>query len=272
MTTVPQEDYIATIEAWRASMDESLRRDDGWLSLAGLFWLSEGVYSVGSDPLCEILLPESAPANVGEIRFDRLQASIKAINPVIVDGVLTTEAVLRDDHNEAGPSMVDIGPVLFYVIRRGDQVGVRVRDRNSEARRTFSGRKWYSIDPAWRISATFHPNASPRTYSIVNSVNIVEKLDSPGEITFDVLGQSLRLVAFKEGEDQLWFIFKDATNGDTTYKAGRFLKTPLPVHGVVDLDFNRAYSPPCAFTPFATCPLPPKENVLPVAIAVGERD
>jgi uncharacterized protein (DUF1684 family) len=266
--------YTAEIEAWHDSMERTLRCDDGWLTLAGLYWLHEGTNTIGSDPASDILLPDSSPAYLGAIEFDGTKAVLKTISvePVSIDEVPIINAELRDDTADDGPSLVRVGAITFFVIHRGDKYGIRVRDQNSEVRRSFTGRKWFPVDPAYRILATFHPYEQPRTYSIINILNMVEKMDSPGEVTFEIAGQALRMIALDDGDDKLWFVFKDATSGDSTYGAGRFLKVPLPANGTtVDLDFNRAYNPPCAFTAYATCPLPPPENVLPVKIAAGEQ-
>lgn len=272
MTT--QTTYEQAIHDWRQTMEANLRRDDSWLTLAGLCWLHTGANTVGSDPVCDIDLPAgSVPEQVGVIDFqdDQVILRITCDEPVLVDGTPSKETLLRDDNDERGPSLVTIRAITFYVIKRGEQYGVRVRDVNSPVRLAFTGRKWFPVDPQYRIATLLVRYPDMRTIPVMDVVGIVEPMENPGYVTFDLHGQALRLEAFTADENQLWFIFKDATSGVSTYGVGRFLKALVSPAGMVDLDFNRAYNPPCAFTRYATCPMPPKENILPVRIEVGER-
>jgi uncharacterized protein (DUF1684 family) len=168
---------------------------------------------------------------------------------------------------------LEIGPITFYLIERGSRTGVRVRDKNSEARRSFRGLRWYDIDPRWRVKARLEPALKGRTVPIATIVGDTIDLESAGYLVFTVNGRELRLEALYETpeHEELYLMFKDRTNGDTTYGAGRYMYPPLPVNGVVDLDFNKAYNPPCAYTAFATCPLPPRQNWLPVPLPAGEK-
>ena len=264
--------YEADILAWRKEKEDSLRREDGWLTLVGLYWLEDGENTVGSDPACRVVLPaSSAPNKVGVITFHDGVAMLTTNEPVLVDDAKATTAILRYDTAEDGPSIVAIGTVSFFVIKRGDEYAIRVRDANSPERQSFTGRKWFDIDPAYRIKATFTPHTPPRTVTVINTVGQSALTENPGYVEFKLHGQSLRLEAFTNDAGDLWFIFKDATSGPLTYGAGRYLIAPLAPDGTVDLDFNRAYSPPCAFTRFATCPLPVKENILSVQIEAGEK-
>lgn len=267
----------ADILKWRDELEARLRADDGWLTLAGLHWLHEGENSVGGDPACDVALPAaSVPPQMGMITFRDGMATLHLTTdaPVTVDGdVLLRHGsiMLRDDHAEGGPSIVTSGTVSFFVIKREAQYGIRVRDLNAPARQTFNGRRWYAINPAYQLTAHFTPHPAPRHITIINSVGIPVPMANPGWTDFELHGQRLRLEAFEAANDSLWFIFKDATNGAVTYGAGRFLVAALHADGTVALDFNRAYSPPCAFTVYATCPLPPRENILPVRIEAGEQ-
>ncbi|MCC7450399.1 MAG: DUF1684 domain-containing protein [Anaerolineae bacterium] len=266
--------YEQELLDWRQRMETNLRRDDSWLTLAGLCWLHVGENTVGSDPTCDIDLPAgSAPERVGVIDFHNGKAALRITcdEPVMIDGTSSREALLRDDNNERGATLVTIRGITFYVIRRGEQYGVRVRDVNSPVRQAFTGRTWFPIDPQYRIATPLMRYPEARTVLVMDVVGIVEPMDNPGYVTFELHGQALRLEAFNAGADELWFIFKDATSGEATYGVGRFLKVPVNAEGIVDLDFNRAYNPPCAFTKYATCPMPPKENILPVRIEAGER-
>jgi uncharacterized protein len=261
--------YEADLLAWRQMLDDRLRAEDGWLTLAGLHWLHQGENTLGSASDADILLPDSAPPRLGSLHFDGAQVVLRTDMPVLVDGVETQRAVLREDM--AGASLVKSGAVTFFVIKRAGQYGVRVRDADSPARQTFTGRQWYPVNPDSVISATYIPHPEPRTMDVLNSVEQIVAIENPGVVQFELDGQTLQLEAFDNGDQGLWFLFKDATNGKTTYGSGRFLSAEYPEDGIVLLDFNRAYNPPCAFTPYATCPLAPKQNTLTVNIEAGEK-
>lgn len=265
--------YLSEIADWRDLMEHSLRGDEGWLTLAGLHWLHEGSNSLGSDPNCDVVLPPgSTPEQLGSIEFSNGQArlNITADEPVTVDSESVRTALLRDDTAENGPSLVKVRAITFFVIKREDMYAIRVRDLNNPPRMTFQGRHWFPVDPAYRVHASFVPHPTPRTIQVVNSVGQISPMKNVGYAEFELHGQTFRLEAFDAAKNELWFIFKDATSGPTTYGAGRFLYAPRLADGSVLIDFNRAYHPPCSFTPFATCPLPPKENVLPVKVEAGE--
>ncbi|MFN8447652.1 MAG: DUF1684 domain-containing protein [Anaerolineae bacterium] len=263
--------YEAGIQVWRQEMDERLRSDTGWLTLTGLYWLHEGENTLGSDPACDVFLPESAPQRVGVLEFHDQAVTLHVTTDVEVrvDNEPTQSAVLRDDHDPLGPSPVQIGSVSFNVIKRADQYGIRVRDRDNPARLAFTGRRWFSVDPAYQVTAAFVPHPQARELVITNSVGIDIAMSNPGYVEFRLEDQDVRLAAFSAGEGELWFVFRDAS--ERTYRAGRFLYGSLRDDGTAILDFNKAYNPPCAFTPYATCPLPPKENILPLKIEAGEQ-
>ena len=263
--------YQTEIESWRWRMDESLRADRGWLTLAGLFWLNEGPNRFGASPDNEIVLPgESAPAHAGSLVFQAGTATLHAETSagVAVNGQPTTTALLHSDA-EAAPDLVTIGDLTMLVIQRGQRHAIRLWDRRSPARAAFTGRRWYPVREAYHIAARFVPHDPPRSLPVPNILGETEQRDSPGYAVFALNGHEQRLDAVTEG-DELFFIFRDQTAGDTSYPAGRFLKAAFPQNNQVTLDFNRAYSPPCAFTAFATCPLPPPRNHLPLRIEAGE--
>ena len=276
MTTVSDQAaiYEKDIETWRKDRDASLRREDGWLTLVGLFWLHEGENTIGSDPASDIALPAgSAPKSLGIIDFHNGTALLRVTSddPVLVDATPVKSATLRGDEAEGGQSLVKIGTITFFVIKRTDQYGVRVRDANSPERQSFTGRKWFDINLDYRVQATFVPHNPVRQVTVMNTVDQLVPMDNPGYLEFSLHGQPLWLEAFAEDDQSLWIIFKDATSGKSTYGAGRYLVTPLAADGTLDLDFNRAYHPPCMFTKYATCSLPPRENILPIAIEAGEK-
>lgn len=266
-------DYESQIAEWRQIMEDRLRAEDGWLTLTGLYWLSKGANSVGSDPTNDIPLPDSTPRQIGTLNYDgsSVNLTVTCAEDVLIDGVPAKTAVLRPDTTEGGATNISIGSVTFFVVKRGDQYGIRVRNANHPLRHSFTGRKWFPVDNAYRVTATFVPHDSPRTIEVMSSAGLLTPMENPGRVTFNLNETLLSLEAFTESKDELWFVFKDGTNAKSTYGAGRFLKARLSPEGLVDLDFNRAYSPPCAFTDYAMCPLPPKQNILPLEIPAGER-
>jgi uncharacterized protein (DUF1684 family) len=176
------------------------------------------------------------------------------------------------DGGDKGPTMLHLGPLTFFIIQRGDKVGVRVKDSKSAALSAFKGLEYFPVQPAWHVEARFEPANPPRKIAIANILGQVAQEDSPGTVVFDWQGKTYRLDALK-GDDKggLFVIFADQTNGKETYGAGRFLDTDPPKDGKVAIDFNTAYNPPCAFTPFATCPLPPAQNRLALRVDAGEK-
>ncbi len=266
----PQGSYEDSIQQWRRDLEAELKAENGWLTVSGLFWLHQGPNRAGSDPACEIALPRTAaPARVGVFEFKggRTTFSAEPGVPVLIDGKAARTAELTPDSDT-----VVIGSLTMVVIKRGERYGIRLRDKNSEARRTFRGRVWFAVRAAYRVTGRFVPYAPPKQIPILNVIGDTAPMPSPGYVEFTLNGKTLRLEPVAEpGARELFFIFKDETAGAETYPAGRFLYTDPPKNGVVELDFNRAVSPPCAFTKFATCPLPPRQNQLPIRIEAGER-
>jgi uncharacterized protein (DUF1684 family) len=268
----PLTTYESEILEWRKQMDDDLRSDNGWLTLAGLHWLNEGENTLGSSDASDIPLPSAAPEHLGTIQFHNDEALLQVNDSMLINGEPTQTTLLLSDWDDNGPTVVEVGAISFFVIKRGDQYGVRVRDRNSSVRQTFAGRQWFAVDPSYRVTAAFTPHPAPRAIEVMNTLGILVQMGNPGYVEFELNGQRLTLEAFDANDNQLWFIFRDATSGRQTYGAGRFLYAPRHADDTVTLDFNRAYSPPCAFTPYATCPLPPKDNILSIAIEAGEKD
>jgi uncharacterized protein (DUF1684 family) len=268
----PHSGYESSVRQWRSAYENSLRADDGWLTLAGLFWLKEGANSAGTAPGSDILLPPgSAPARAGEFDFRGNITLFRAAAGagVMVNGHPATEAPLIAD-TDGVPSLVQIGGLTMMVIHRGKRYGIRVKNKQSPVRLHFTGLRWYPVKPQYRIAAEFHAYPQPRRIAIPNVLGDTEPLPSPGYAAFTVGGVRVRLFPVTE-DGRLFFIFRDRTSGKATYGSGRFLDADMPVNGKVTLDFNEAYNPPCAFTPYATCPLPPASNRLSVAIEAGEK-
>ena len=267
--------YEKEIRDWQAGRAKGLLRDTGWLTLTGLFWLDEGESSVGSAPANAVRLPEGkAPETVGTlVRTGKSVTLTTAPGAIVtVDGTPVGSIEMKPD-TSGEPTVVEVGPVQFLVIERGDRVGVRVRDREHPALTTFRGLQYFPTDRKFRVEARLEPYDPPKQIPILNIVGIVEPLPSPGALVFEIDGQEYRLdPIIEEGSDELFVIFSDATSGKETYPPGRYLYAKAPGEdGTTILDFNKAYNPPCAFTEFATCPLPPRQNRLPVRIEAGEK-
>lgn len=251
--------YTDSILAWQQDRDRSLRSDDGWLTLVGLFWLKPGDNTIGSGDSSDFVLPKgSAPERAGTLHLAGDQVSFTDSNGT--SRVLTYK-------EEDKPDLVKAGSVSFYVMKRGDKLAVRAKDRAAPALKHFTGMKYFPINPAFRFEAKFIPDS--KKIPVLNVLGQTELQESPGVVEFTYDGKPYRLRPIYEGKT-LFFLFKDPTNKVNTYQAGRMLNTPLPGNGKVDLDFNRSYNPPCTFTPYATCPLPPKENRLPFPVEAGE--
>jgi len=268
--TVPP-DYKAQIEKWRADREARLKSDTGWLTVAGLFWLQEGANSIGTSESDRIQLPKPAPEHAGDIEFRGGKATLR-LRPGVsaqVNGQPAQTAVLKSDAETDGkPDLVTLGGLTFFVIQRGERSGIRLKDKNAEMRRDFKGLDWYPVNPEWRIVAKWVKYPQPKHVEMDSMTGDKEKAVVPGYALFSVEGKEYRLEPTEEGEE-LFFVFRDKTAGKTTYPAARFLYSKSEGDHVV-LDFNKAYNPPCAFTPFATCPLPTPENRLPIEIPAGE--
>lgn len=268
-----QASYRQEIEEWRKEREANLIKDDGWLTVAGLYWMKEGDNRAGTASTNEIVLPSgSAPPRIGVFTFRNGSTTFTAEAGVEVtlNGKPVGKVALRSDA-EGAPEVLRIGALSMWVIRRGDRYAIRLRDLNAPARRQFQGLRWFEIDEAWRIRARWVPYNPPKKVSVLNIVGITEEAICPGYAAFRIEGKEYRLEPTEEG-GRLFFVFRDATAGKETYPAGRFLYADPPEGGYVTLDFNRAYNPPCAFTAYATCPLPLPQNRLPVRIPAGERN
>lgn len=263
--------YRAEIEKYRQERIEELTAPNGWLAVRGLFWLHEGVNTAGSDPAAEIKLPERVAKKLGVFTLKSGQVTFTA-DP---SAVVAAEGKPVTNYTFARPgekSAIVSDGVTIFMLRRGDRVGLRMLDPESTQRKTFPGLKYFPLDPAYRLHAKFVAYPTLKDVPVPNVLGQLVKMESPGYVEFTLKGRTYRLepVYETEAHQDLFFIFKDLTSRTDTYEAGRFLHTPLPKGDVVDLDFNRAYNPPCAFTEFATCPLPVKDNQLQVAIKAGE--
>lgn len=270
--------YEAEVAAWRAERIAALRAEQGWLALAGLFWLAEGEQSLGAVPGVDIEFPAGAPAAIGSVRRTGAVVSLRVAPGVDarLDGAPITEVVLRSDADpQRPPDRVHIGErFTFLIVARGDRLGLRLYDSEAPGRRMFAGIPAFPVAPEWRIQARFEAYAQPRTIEHPTVLGTVQPAEVPGVAVFSIAGQEHRLTPIREsGPDgeSLLFVFRDLTSGSGTYAGGRFLLAAPAKDGYVELDFNRAHNPPCAFTPYATCPVPLPENRLPVRVTAGEQ-
>lgn len=276
--------YPESIARWRADREAHLKADDGWLTVVGLAWIKAGESTVGSNPSSNVVLPKSAPDRVGTLTLAGGKVRFKPAgglpaNAVVINGQPAHEMELKPDLDESYTRVV-VGRVKFFIIQREnggapDKFGVRIKDNDSATRRAFTALKWYPADPSWRITAQYVPFDTPRQLHFETEVGVTEHDPSPGYVQFERDGKSYRMDAVLE-DKELWFVMRDATSGKAIYAASRFLYTELPKNGVkkpgpVVLDFNEAQNPPCVFTAYATCPLPPPQNRLTLAVTAGEQ-
>lgn len=266
--------YLEEIRKWRAERLEEINGDNGWTTLVGLFWLSEGQNRFGSDASNEIVLPRaSSPKLAGTLRLDKgivhLEASPSA---GITSGDVPAVKIDLESDATGKPTVLKMGSLTFFVIKRGEKFGLRVKDKQHPARTRFSGLDYFPIDLMWRLEAKFEPYNPPKIIPIVNVLGMVENMTSPGALVFEMNGNTYRLdPVLEKGSKQLFIIFADKTTGKQTYGAGRYLYAePADASGKVVVDFNKAHNPPCAFTKFATCPLPPLQNRLAIRVDAGE--
>jgi len=269
------EEFQKTEQAWRDGRVKRLTSQNGWLTLVGLHWLQPGDNVFGSDPACALPLPVGkAPNRAGVLVLSSGVVRIKPVPDagVMLDGKPVDERVLGDDTAEK-TDVLTLGDLSFFVIKRGDRFGVRVKDSQSPVRTNFKGLDYFPADPKWRLRGTFVPYDAPKKVAIPTVLGTTDTMVAPGLVTFTIDGKKLTLEPVVEDpkDPSLWFIFKDGTSAKETYGAGRFLYADMPKDGKVVVDFNQAYNPPCAFTPYATCPLPPKQNWLPIRVEAGEK-
>jgi uncharacterized protein len=266
--------YAAEIDQWRQERWKELNGESGWLTLVGLFWLKDGENKFGTDPKNDIVLSNaklkpnggSFWLKDGVVRIETKQPGITLDGKPVSLLELNTDA---DDH----PIVLRLDSLSFQIIKRGDKLGLRVKDSQNPDRLNFKGTEFYPANLAWRIQAKFEPYNPPKPLHIRNVLGMESAEGSPGAVRFKVDGQEYLLDAMTEkGESRLFIIVADKTSGKETYPAGRYLYVDQPFSdGRLIIDFNKAYSPPCAFTKFATCPLPPNQNRLPIAVEAGEK-
>lgn len=270
--------YIAEIERAWTDREARLMAEDGWLSLIGLFRLEPGANAIGTSPDAVVVLPkDAAPADVGVLELDDDGMVTLIPSPtgeLTVNGVPAETQVLATDASGT-PDMLRTGRLLFYLISRGELIGVRVKDPEADTRADFEGINHYQVNPEYRVTATLERYPELREVAIPTVIGEPSTMLSPGLLHFSVNGEEVSLEPYISSPDdrELFIVFRDATSGVTTYGAGRFLDAEIIAGSdEVVLDFNLAINPPCAFTPFATCPLPTPENTLFIPIEAGETE
>lgn len=265
--------YQQDIDRWRRARVQSVAGTDGWATLVGLFWFREGTNRFGRGDENDLVLANPRlPAQVGVFTLAGREVSFRAAPDTDVrsGGKPVTSLVLATDA-EPGTTVLTHGSVSFYAIRRGSRVGLRVKDSEADARVRFKGFEYFPLDQKWRLESRFEPYSPMKRIAIINVLGMEEDMRSPGALMFNLDDKLYRLDAvLEDGETDYFVMFADKTNGKQTYGAGRFLYVKPPVDGTTLLDFNKSYNPPCAFSPYATCPLPPPQNRLPFAVEAGE--
>jgi len=264
--------YEATIVQWQSERLTALTKPDGWVTLVGLYPLEEGTQCFGSDSLCPVRFPAGTPPEMGTITVNREQVDMH-INPGI--DVMVNGSGVQDIRLEPADTsyVCAYDSYQWFLINRGGHYLVRIRDTEHPARKTLKKIPYFPIDSHWRLQATFHPYDTARTIPLPNALDMIVENSSPGYLSFNYQGNVYELIVLDGGPDELFLLFYDETSGMDTYGGGRYLYTKRPKDdNQVVLDFNRAYNPPCAFTAFATCLLPPLENRLPFPVAAGEKD
>ncbi len=267
---LPDAAYMQSFEKWKAELVDD--RKQNWLPLAGLFWLKPGANTFGSANDNAIVLP-SGPAHAGvfQRQGEDVLVEVQPGAEAKIDGKSETKAKLQSDMSN-GATRIELGSLRMHVIKRGERLGIRVKDVQSQASRKYAGPVFFPLDANYRVSGTFIPSDGKRTVNIPNVLGDVTSTPIVGEVHFKLNGRELTLTAHEgDAKQGLSFVISDLTSKTETYPGGRFLDTDPVVDGKVVLDFNRAYSPPCSVTPYATCPLAPKENRLAVPIPAGEK-
>jgi uncharacterized protein len=269
-----QTTYTSEIEKWRAAHETELKAENGWLTVAGLFWLKDGANTIGAGAGFDIELTENfRQGKFGTIDFQNGKAVLKVESGIeaLTEGRQVSEIELVSDE-KGKPTVIQTGSQTFYLIKREDRFGIRLKDKNSKERVNFTGLKWFPVDEKYKVKAKFEAFDAPREVLIPNVLGGNFKMKSPGVLRFKLNGKKYALEpVLEEGSDELFIIFRDATSKTETYGAWRFLYAKKAENGKVTLDFNKSENPPCAFTAFATCPLPPPQNRLDAEIKAGEK-
>lgn len=267
-------EYVLEINEWHAKRIENLKKENGWLNLVGLFWLKEGENKFGSDKSNYIIFPDSAPRFMGSffLKDSTVEMKVNKGVEIFFENREQVNTVIMKHDQQKGTTIFDHGSLRWNLIKRGDKYGIRLRDLNSELVINFPGVEMFPINVDWRIEAEFESYNPPKEIDVPTVLGTIEKEKSPGALVFTKDNKKYRLDVTDAGKSY-FVIFADLTNGKETYGAGRFLSVPkADSTGKIVIDFNKSYNPPCAFTKYATCPLPPKQNYLSLEVTAGEKN
>jgi uncharacterized protein len=270
------EDFHKKEMKWREARDKSMRSPTSWLTIAGLFWLDEGENTFGTDKTNKLVLPPgSAPSFCGTFILGEGRVKVMAAEGAgtKIEGKEVDEKILTSD-DQGNPDVLELNDLRMWVIKRGERCGIRMRDPNARAYKEYKGLEFFPPSEKYRIKGNFVPYDKEKIIEITTFAGTKAEMISPGSVLFALDGKEYRLEAFKENEEntKLFIVFKDLTNGEETFAKGRFLTADVLDNGKVDLNFNRAVNPPCNYTPYATCPVPPHNaNWLNVRIEAGEK-
>ncbi|NOQ26892.1 MAG: DUF1684 domain-containing protein [Bacteroidales bacterium] len=268
-----EEEYVQSVQEWQIKRLESLKSENGWLNLVGLHWLKDGQNPFGSNEANNIIFPENAPGFIGNIILYKGNLSISINEDVEVfinDSLLKESDILTDA--EKGTTKFKMGSFRWYIIKRGDRYGIRLKDLESPLIDQITKVPSFPIDSKWRLKAKFEKFDTPKEIAVPNVLGDTEYEKCYGLIKFKIGDEEHSLMPLGDGNKGFFVIFADETSAEETYGAGRFLSVDKPDEkGNTFVDFNKATNPPCAFTDYATCPLPPRENILSVKILAGEK-
>jgi uncharacterized protein len=270
--TAAAESLVDVVEKWRAKHESDYRRD--FVTIAGLHALKPGANTAGSAGSNDIVLPPSAPAALGRFILQGQQVRFEpapGVHVLLRNQPITTAVDLRDDRTRDVDELV-MGDVRLVVHASGDSRTIRVRDPNGPLAKEFLGFSWFPIDAEYRVVGRFLEDGAPQRLKVLNTFGDVDEYTSEGVVEFTLRGETMRLRPFTTRPKRFYFVFKDASSGQETYEAARFLYADLLDGGTAVLDFNQAYNPPCSFNPYTTCPIPLRENNLPLKILAGEKD
>jgi len=266
--------YVKEVNDWHAIRVADLKGPAGWLNIAGLFWLADGMNSFGRGADNALVFPgvlDVEKAGYFSLENGLVRQTLLPGVTITCDGKPITGTRIIFHPDSSRQAVMEYGSLRWFIIKRDTRYGVRLRDLHHADLQQFAGIDRYPVDARWKITARWEETPG-RTIPITNVLGQTTPQAAPGILVFSLEGKEFRLDALDEGGDELFIIFGDATNAKETYGAGRYLYVPKPTNGAVVVDFNRSENPPCAFTEFATCPLPPAGNVMDIPVYAGEKD
>jgi len=270
---IASKEFLTEINNWDLNRAESLKKETGWLNLVGLFWLNDGINTFGSGEENDIVFPENSPAHIGKfLKVDSVITFFSDKHAQVFNDGKKVESILMNDDVSGNPTILENSSLRWFIIKRGNKYGIRLRDLKAEALEKFDGISRFPINENWKIEAKFIPYNSHKKIMIPTILGTFEENISPGKLEFSIDNKSFTLIPTGSIK-RLFIVFADLTSGEETYGAGRFLYADGPdSNNIVILDFNKSYNPPCAFSKYATCPLPPDENKLKIRITAGEKN